>query len=255
MQNRQIAARPLPLEGAFNVRDLGVYRDCHGRKLREHRLLRGDSPEGLTDTDIAFLKEYGLIGSVDLRTDAECRMGPSRLQNVPGLFYERVPIQNATCTNGFAGGYPPTMGAYYTDLLINQGDKLVRIWRLLERCQDGCVLFHCSAGKDRTGIVAMLALAASGVDREAILADYEVSAENMRAVLERQKQAAREAGTPRPDYLYESQRQDMDRALKYIEKLFGTAEEYLRSIGLTRTEIRRLTGALGAVAMGEGETA
>ena len=61
MQNRQIAARPLPLEGAFNVRDLGVYRDCHGRKLREHRLLRGDSPEGLTDTDIAFLKAALLL--------------------------------------------------------------------------------------------------------------------------------------------------------------------------------------------------
>lgn len=251
MQNKQNAARPLPLEGAFNVRDLGFYQDCHGRKLQEHRLLRGDSPEHLTDQDIAFLKTYGLIGSVDLRTDEECRKAPSRLKDVPGLFYERVPIQNATCTNGFAGGYPPSLGAYYTDILINQEEKLVRIWRLLARCQEGCVLFHCSAGKDRTGVVAMLVLAAAGVDREVILADYEVSQVNMQAILEQQQKEAEKEGNPKPAYLYESRQRDMSQALKYIEKMFGTGEEYLRALGLTRTEIRRLTGTLGAAALGE----
>lgn len=246
MENKQSAARPLDLEGAFNVRDLGTYTDRQGRKLMEHRLLRADGMQNLTDRDLETLKAYGLIGSVDLRTVEECERRPSRLRNVPGLFYEQVPIQDGIHGSRFAGGFPPSLGALYTDILINSGEQLARVWRLLGRCREGCVLFHCAAGKDRTGVVSMLALSAAGVDRETVLTDYAASEEYMREPFARQRQELAQAGLTVYEYLFASDRTEMEQALKYIETMFGTTEAYLRSIGLTSEEIRRVTAALGA---------
>lgn len=244
MQNRQNASKPLPLEGAFNVRDLGVYRNGYGRKLQEHRLLRSDGTQYLTEGDLNYLREYGLIGSVDLRSDWECQHAPSRLRGVPGLFYERISLQDGIQSNGFAGGFPSSLGALYVDLLKNSGEKLAQVWRILSRCQDGCVLFHCSAGKDRTGVVAMLALLSAGVDPETILTDYEVSEPNMREAFARQKKAASAAGIQMPDYLFGSEREDLEQALSYITDNFGTVEAYLTSIGLSEEEILSVAKAL-----------
>ena len=246
MEKRQEASRPLPLTGARNVRDLGVYQNRRGRKLRERRLLRADGPQYLTDEDLAYLRDYGLIGSVDLRSDWECKHAPSRLRELPGAFYEQVSLQDGIQSNGLAGGFPASLGALYVDLLRCSGEKLAQVWRLLGRCRDGCVLFHCSAGKDRTGVVAMLALAAAGVDRETILTDYEVSEPNMRETFARQKRAAEAAGLSMPDHLFGSDRREMEQALDYLEERFGTAEAYLRSIGLTAEEISAVTEGLGA---------
>ena len=92
----------------------------------------------------------------------------------------------------------------------------------------------------------MLALLSAGVDRETILTDYEVSEPNMRASFARQKKAASAAGIQMPDYLFGSEREDLEQALSYITDHFGTVEAYLTSIGLSEAEILSVAKALDA---------
>lgn len=171
--------RVLPLEGASNLRDLGGWRTAEGRRLRHGRVFRSAALHGLTESDLVRLSETGLRTVCDLRGTREAARAPSRLP--PGAEAHPLPIEpfvGASLKDMLERGAATGEGA--TDLLRQAylayvSDHLPayrRLFALLLEEARRPLLFHCSAGKDRTGIGAALILTVLCVDRATVVADY-----------------------------------------------------------------------------------
>ncbi len=186
------AERLVPLEGTLNFRDLGGYRTADGHQVRWGRVFRSDALGKLTDGDLTYLERLGVRLVCDFRDDYETEKAPSRLPGHPDLRMERFPIGAGGDTTavgadrkdgltdlvlaGRLGEVSPEMlGDFYVGMLESRSEPLVAV---LERVADPAnhpLVFHCTAGKDRTGVLAAVLLSVLGVDDETILDDYELT--------------------------------------------------------------------------------
>lgn len=136
------------------------------------RYLRSDAPISPTPQDVAFLLEQGVTTLVDLRSDAECLRRPCPLAEHPSFTYLRLPVTG--------GNAMPDSPAHVADSYIRMVDaQMERILSTIEAVDTG-VMFFCTAGKDRTGVVSALLQHRAGLPREMIVADYLLSGENLR---------------------------------------------------------------------------
>ncbi len=186
--------RLVPLEGSFNFRDLGGYRGLDGRHTRWGRLFRSDALHELTDEDVATLRAMGLRTVIDLRTERELhRSGRGPLEPELVAFHHLAVVQEGvrgTVTadaESLAAPAPPgddLAERYLWYLEVGRG-SLVEALTVLGGADHYPLVFHCAAGKDRTGVLAALVLELVGVDREVIVADYVITAERIRFILDR----------------------------------------------------------------------
>ncbi|MDO4798206.1 MAG: tyrosine-protein phosphatase [Coriobacteriales bacterium] len=165
----------LPLDGAFNVRELGGYPVANGDQTKFHRFLRADSLGRLTAWDAQFLYDYGVRAVVDLRDTSEVEDFPDQViaadvayANTPLLGFN---IADARAVEQMVFETDFSMDMVYRTILENY-EAIRACFRFIADAPPGCVLFHCSVGKDRTGILAMLLLSLAGVDKWDIVADY-----------------------------------------------------------------------------------
>ena len=105
-------------------------------------------------------------------------------------------------------------------------------------------MFHCSAGKDRTGVTAMLLLDLAGAEEDLIIEDYAASAFNLYPHLQDQMEMLQKMGVKDPDALLGSPKSNMIRTLEHLRKMYGTAEKYLRKIGVSDAKIEVLKASL-----------
>lgn len=178
----------LKCKGLKNTRDLGGYYGAGGRMIRERRLLRGEALAKASPEDIRLLlNDYRLKLVIDLRMDAEITELPDPV--LPGVRYLRCNLLDDSFFGIARDDYsietwlslfndPSVLPeAIFSDMYFKLVfDERVRpmiksIFDAILAC-DGAVLWHCSAGKDRAGILTMLVLYALGVDRETVIADY-----------------------------------------------------------------------------------
>jgi protein-tyrosine phosphatase len=171
--------RRLPgLQGATNFRDLGGYPGQDGRPLRWRRLFRSDHLGDLTDADRAAMRALGITRAFDFRGEQERAATPYALDGLRqhALSIEPTVAQNMTAL--IEAGEPLT-AERVTELMVSLYRRLVdeeagryAEWfgHLLE--DDSPLVFHCTAGKDRTGVAAALVLLALGVSREVVEHDY-----------------------------------------------------------------------------------
>ncbi len=176
--------RHLTLEGPSNVRDLGGLPAAGGATTRFGLVYRADGLNSLTSADLARPEIAGIRHVFDLRSDGEAAELPSRLPT--GASYERLPmtsdpaLQPRTIYERIAAGEIRSYGETqmvdgYVRMLEKFGSSFVRIaTRVAEREP---LVIHCTAGKDRTGVAAMLLLDLAGVEAEHIIADYALSSE------------------------------------------------------------------------------
>lgn len=171
------------LEGAFNFRDLGGLRTRDGRRLRPGRLFRSDTLQALTAADAQRLYDaMGLRGVVDLRLAEEVQAeGRGPLATYSDIRYANAPLHMAATENVPAD---QVMERLYLGCLAPEV-RLTDALQHLEAMADQPVVFHCAAGKDRTGVVAAILLRLLGVADEDIVADYLRSAEPMPRMVER----------------------------------------------------------------------
>lgn len=165
----------LPLDGAFNVRELGGYPTANGDQTKYHRFLRADGLSRITQSDKRFLYDYGVRAVLDLRDQSESYDDPDvRIAN--DVVYANIPLLgfNAAEVDDLeekfeADGF--SMQDVYK-LIVENYDGVRACFRFLADAPDGCILFHCAVGKDRTGVLAMLLLGLAGVDKWDILSNY-----------------------------------------------------------------------------------
>jgi len=170
--------RIIALEGASNVRDLGGYRTHDGGTVKFGRVFRAARLSDLTEQDGAKLRAAGIGRVVDLRGPAEQEAAPTRLAGVAihdlSIDPSLGPAMKGLAARGEAAraDIMALMAAAYASYAMAWHHRYAAMFDLLLEDAAPALLFHCTAGKDRTGFGAALILAALGVDRATIEADY-----------------------------------------------------------------------------------
>ncbi|SHI19779.1 protein-tyrosine phosphatase [Sporobacter termitidis DSM 10068] len=249
--------RRLPLRRLYNARDLGGYPTRDGGTTRFGVFIRSDAPKNLTEGDLAFLKNYGVTDSIDFRGAREITAEPSCLRNVGWIRYLQSPTFNeqvAFATRGAGAGAPPVSafvdwGAKYIEMA---DDCMGWVRETLEFCAaaDGAVLYHCTTGKDRTGIISALLLGLADVPEEDIIADYCVSEVYLRAVYEGLRAAFLKRFPTEPvslaDPFFKTAPANMAALLAHLKDKYGGIGPYLAACGVKEVVCgqlrRRLTG-------------
>ena len=226
--------RHIPLGRMYNLRDLGGYPVPGGETAWE-RLLRGDNPEGLTEEDLRWLLDRGITTVVDLRSEAETGRKPDQLASQPGFYYFHCPLLSEG--DGMPNLETDVGQGYFR--MLDGSDLVAKAMRTVAAAPAG-VLFHCTAGKDRTGLLAALLLGLAGAERTELLADYQVSetylADVIRQIKARVPDLSAFAGASKAEYL--------SGCLDLLEEEYGSIPGYLRAIGLTEEELTALRGKL-----------
>lgn len=242
-------AEELRIDGLVNVRDLGGIRTADGRVVRTRQVIRGDNPKNLTEqgqADFSDIVAPAVI--VDLRIQLEVhREGytvlhdPVRIVNLPMLPQSGVNQEQID-----AGMADNLVEDYMRQIDVNAA-AVIDALRLIADPANRPVFVHCTAGKDRTGIVIAMLLALLGVDDEVIVADYHVTTKNMAPVVERIRSAPvfKENGLAyAPDWIFASDPETMRDFLARMRATYGDAEQWALGRGLTVQEIDRLRQTL-----------
>lgn len=169
----------LILPHAFNVRDMGGILTESGRAVRWNRLFRADALSALDGAEWQTLYEKGVRTVVDLRSLSETETFPDRVPDRITLYHCPMQEENLDIHNldeGAAAAFRRSMSECYADMIRKTPHLLcAALHTVKDGLQNGAVIFHCTAGKDRTGVLAAVILTILGAYDADILADYEVS--------------------------------------------------------------------------------
>lgn len=175
-------SRCIDVAGAPNFRDLGGYAGDGGRTVRWRMVFRSDDLNDLTDDDVGSLDSLGIRCVVDFRTAHEAESWPDRVPESIGKSVN-IPVDAGQVMGQFRQSdltLRKTMGimvSVYRALVNDHQESYRKFFALLADSGKLPLLFHCTAGKDRTGFAAALFLTALGVDRGTVMRDYLFSGE------------------------------------------------------------------------------
>ena len=247
--------RYLDLEGAINFRDLGGYQTQNGDCLAYGRLFRAGALNRLTENDRVILQEAGIRVVCDLRSLAEARAQPDRLP--ANVTYRHLPVYIRDPIGGWRAVFQrhrldELFNKMYTHSIIEQGAPILgSLMRLVADPANLPLVFHCTRGKDRTGVLAALILHICGVPRQTIVADYTQTNNSTDQFIASVRKSFRSVPAP-PGFKLEqfypllSARPELiERAFAHIEACYGSVEAYLLGpVGLTQAEITAIRSNL-----------
>lgn len=235
--------RHLPIPGTFNIRDLGGYATGPG-ETRWRRVLRADGLHHLDAAGMAMLTAEGVTTVIDLRHDHELESRPN-----PFHAHEAVAYHNVSLFDRLAPGDMSASDVLldlYLQALATRQDAVREVLTLIATAPEGVVLFHCTAGKDRTGLIAALLLALAGVATATVLDDYALTKPMIAPMIDRLVAEAEERGADiaalRP--LLACEAPTMAATLAHLHETHGSVEAYLKAIGLADSLIARLKARL-----------
>jgi protein-tyrosine phosphatase len=229
--------RHVALEGCFNLRDLGGYETTDGRTTRWGRLYRSDAFHEMTPLDAEKLGEIGLHTVIDLRGFGELKkLGefPLHLLQIDVHHVPIFPTIREWAERIEALGPDRRPGAIELDIAEAARDAIREVFGHLCRPATYPVAFNCSAGKDRTGVIAALVLSTVGVPDQTIVADYVLTQRAIDAALKAGVDAFRYGGQS------EMRADDMAGFLAELGARWGSARGYLADIGITEDEVLTL---------------
>ena len=168
----------LPLEGTLNTRDLGGYPTKDNKVTKFHVFIRSDRLTDITDKDSKFLKNYGITDIIDLRGNTAIQFTFVSDDNINKKYFKFHYIPLSTLeyeqyANAEKDKENFNHGVGYTYVLENKS-RIKEVFDILAE-SDGGVLFHCTEGKDRTGIISALILGLCNAYIKDIIANYEVT--------------------------------------------------------------------------------
>jgi protein-tyrosine phosphatase len=177
--------RWIELDGADNTRDLGGLPVADGGYTRFGRLLRAGTLQDLTAGDVTHLTQIlGIQTVVDLRLGDEANREGSALSDIPAVRYLSLPLSSTgnIRSDTVADGAEMDIVGHYVALLEGSAANIVTAARVFADKASLPAVFHCAAGKDRTGVLAAVVLDALGVSREAIITDYALTGQRMKQI-------------------------------------------------------------------------
>lgn len=185
MYDTVLAEKILPVTGAFNFRDLGGIPVLDDRQVKWGKLFRADELTHLTDQDIEYLGSIPITSVIDFRAESEIKRAPDRLPTTARFTYPMAITPGAMRTDGIAGRDKASFSnqmkqmnrLYVSDMACVRAYRIM--FTIIQNNLSSPLVFHCSAGKDRTGMAAALVLFALGASEEAVIEDYMVSKTNI----------------------------------------------------------------------------
>jgi len=217
------------LETTQNTRELGGYVIKDGLATKRNSLWRSDVQNYPSEKDVALLKKRGITTILDLRGDKDLARKPSGFANAEGFTYINCPIIEGS-------GIPESVEKVPVSYLaIAQAEHIHEVFRTIANAESG-IMFNCTAGKDRTGVVSAILLLHAGVSDSDIIENYVLTREYGRERLELVHKNFPEVDmnivTPKEWF--------MEEFLRLFREKFGTTENYFKSLGLTKEEIERI---------------
>lgn len=232
--NAIVADKHLPMTGGYNFRDMGGYKTTDNKYVKWGKVFRSDDLHNLTDTDLNYLASIPLISIVDFRSGEEIANGadknPSSVKEnyaysiSPGNLMDAVTKDLNSLTPERADQLMMDMNV----LLVTDSaciDQYRKYFNLLQNETDVPLMFHCSAGKDRTGMGAALFLYSLGVDEKTIMNDYLAS-----NIYLANKYAKYKAENPALASLFEVKPEFLQAGIDRIKKDHGSVENYLTNV-------------------------
>ena len=248
-QIKDSATREIKLQGAVNFRDLGGYYTLDGKQVKKGILYRAAALNNLTPMDLQKMDHLNIMYYFDFRGPFEVATAPDKMtsniirislpsgsENIGDSNYQKN-LQNMFKSDSF-------MSHFYTDLSPFK-ERYRPLFDSLLNFKGNCnLVFHCTAGKDRTGIAAALILYALGVDKESIYDDYEATNyyrrnENLKAANGMQLMYKVDIQTA--NRMLDANRNYIKSTFNQIEKDFGSIDNYLSKVmGLDDSKIKLL---------------
>jgi protein-tyrosine phosphatase len=240
--------RAIQLELVFNLRDLGGLPTAGGGTVRRGQVFRGDGVHRLAGDDLDKVRTLGLLTVIDLRTAAEVDRGRFPVEEL-AVEWHHLPVLRRiwsddalVAAEGDAAGF---LRDRYLDMLVHGGDSIAAAVTLIA---DGApALFHCAAGKDRTGVVAAIVLGLLDVPHDAIVDDYHASSGAVAAFTDwltvEFPEALNSMNSQPPEYL-ESPPEAMRGFLTEVDARYGSMHDLARNLGVTADVIDELRGNL-----------
>jgi protein-tyrosine phosphatase len=243
LSTMSIYPRSLGLTGASNFRDLGGYAGLDGRTVRWRRLFRSDHLAGLTSQDHAAVSALGVTRAFDFRGVAERAAVPYAVPGVDSHSLAIEPTLLHHMQDRLRAGHPlnePDMVGLMQDtyraFVHHNSPRFAELFSHL-LAADTPLVFHCTAGKDRTGFAAALILLALGVPRPVVMQDYLLTNTLFRVPSAQQNWAPPEALA----VLWRVQADFLDSALHAVEADYGDVPRYLETaLGVGAPEQARL---------------
>ncbi len=220
-------------ETTLNTRDLGGFRTAVGSFTKCFSMIRSDVMKYASEADIGLLKGKKITTIIDVRTQKDAQKAPCSLSAVEGLQYWNIPIQEGSSV-------PSSQDAVSDSYMrIAASENMGNIFKTMVAAPNG-VLFHCTAGKDRTGIISAILLLLVSVSEEDIIGDY---------------METKECNAPRFELIHKNfpdldmsviipQRQYMEEFLTKFQEKYGNVQHYLHLLGLNDDEISCLKDKL-----------
>lgn len=247
--------RWIDLDGVANMRDVGGLPTHDGGRIMERRLIRSDNLQDLSPSDVRHLTELiGVTDIVDLRSHKELRAtgsGPLRATPLRHHHHSFLPEPVAgTDEPDFLSKQTPAMevvrdadywSQHYRGYLSTRPDSVSAALAVVATAS-GATVVHCAAGKDRTGTVVGLALSVAGVPDEEIVADYTLTAQRLRRVMDRlfSSDLYRDSLAHRPFQDQIPAAASMISLLEVVDQEFGGAAGWLRTQGWSADEVATL---------------
>lgn len=234
MRPVEIGDRLVPFETCFNFRDIGGYETVDGRRVRWGSVFRSDTLHRLTTADLERALALGVRTVIDLRSKAELERS-GRFGRAHEVAFHHLPMEAEIAPDPPDRDLAePPPGEVYVEMATAGRQAIAHIMSVIAECEHA-VVFHCFAGKDRTGVLAALLLSSLGVPDETIVADYHLSEHSLVPAV-----AWAEANDPEwaarmaafPPWLLRSPRETLQAFLDILREQHGSITAYLLDGGV-----------------------
>jgi len=237
--------RRIALEGAVNFRDLGGYATADGRRTRWRTLFRADGLGDLTADDLEVLRDLGIRTVVDLRSGDELERGRFDVDAHPVSFHHFPFIEKLPDPDEF-DRRPGLLGTQYLEMIGDSGPQILAVLEVLASPGTLPAVFHCTAGKDRTGVLSAIVLSLLGVDEPTVVADYALSGEAMvrlRAKLIVKYPDSRTV-IENINEVFSAEPTQMEALLDHLRERYGSIPSYVEALGGGPDLVKTLQEAL-----------
>lgn len=215
-----------------NLRDLGGFLTKENKVTKFNSIYRSDLPRNMSEEEIKYFLDNKLDTVIDLRKQEEVERNINCL-NISGINYYNINLLGDKCPN-----VESDIPKGYMDILGNI-DTMYNVFKIIKDSK-GSILFNCSAGKDRTGVVSMLLLLLAQVYDDDIIADYQVSYTYIRETIRKMHKDNPDL----PAFLGNSKLEYMEETLKLFYDKYKNINSYFKYLGFNDTEISQIKSKL-----------
>lgn len=227
--------RRLPLQKGYNCRELGGYVGTYGM-TQFHRFLRSSDISKLNASDLDYLSNYGIHTVIDLRAKNEVDLAEDATMHDSRFYNIKLPFMPAVTIEADATKLMDTirLSDIYISI-INAKEIVYSVLKAIADVKENGILFHCSAGKDRTGVLAMLLLMIAHVEKQDIIASYQQTFYYWMEDPEIQKLYKQH-----PSKMLHSDEEEILRVYEFLLSKYESIEQYCTYIGLNECDIEKI---------------